>query len=78
MKLDSAMPSQGTCGTGHHGGNEVECALGKVPSGGSVTLDVVATPKVSGTMTNTAVGQEEFAPASPANSDEATIRVPLQ
>jgi hypothetical protein len=52
--------------------------LGKVPSGGSATLGIVATPKVSGTMANTAVGQEEFASASPANSDEATIRVPLQ
>ena len=75
LELDSATPNQGTCGTSHHDGNEVECTLGEVPSKGSAKVDVVAIPKVSGTMTNTAVGQGEFAPASPANSDEATIRV---
>ena len=75
MNLDSATPSQGTCGTSHHGDNGIECTLGEVPSGGSAKVEIVATPKVTGTMTNTAVGQGEFAPASPANSDEATIRV---
>ena len=71
----SVTPSQGTCGSGHHGGNEVGCTLGLVPSGGSATVELVATPTVPGTVTNTAVGQAEFTPATPANRNAATITV---
>jgi uncharacterized repeat protein (TIGR01451 family) len=71
----SVTPSQGTCGSGHHGGNEVPCTLGLVPSGGSATVEILATPTVPGTVTNTAVGQAEFTPATPANRNVATITV---
>ncbi|MDP8952879.1 MAG: DUF11 domain-containing protein [Actinomycetota bacterium] len=75
MTLVSATPSQGTCGTGHHGGNEVGCTLGLVPSGGSATVEIVATPTVPGTMKNTAVSLAEFTPATPANSSVANVTV---
>jgi len=75
MELVSARPSQGTCGTRHYDDNTVECTLGEVPSGGSVTVEVIATPAVAGTMTNTAVGLAEFAPATPANTDATIITV---
>ncbi len=76
MTLDSATPSQGTCGAGEHDGGDVaECTLGAVPSGGSATVEIVATPTTPGTATNTAVGLAEFAPATPANSNAATVTV---
>ena len=75
MMFVSVKPSQGTCGTGHHGGNEVGCTLGLVPSGGTATVEIVATPTVPGTMKNTAVSLAEFTPASPANSNAANITV---
>jgi len=75
MTLVSVTPSQGTCGTGHHGGNEVGCTLGLVPSGGSATVEIVATPTGPGTMKNTAVSLAEFTPATPANSSVSNITV---
>ncbi len=75
VTLVSVTPSQGTCGTSHHGGNELGCTLGVVASGGSATVEVVATPTAPGTMTNTAVGLAEFTPATPANTGVATITV---
>ena len=76
MTLDSATPSQGTCGAGEHDGGDVaECTLGVVPSGDSATVEIVATPTIPGTVTNTAVGLAEFAPATPANSNAATVTV---
>jgi uncharacterized repeat protein (TIGR01451 family) len=75
MTLVSVTPSQGTCGTGHHGSNEVGCTLGLVPSGGSATVEIVATPTVPGTMKNTAVSLAEFTPATPANSSVSNITV---
>ncbi len=71
-ELVSATPTQGTCGMSHAGSNGVECALGELPSGGSATVEVVATPTAPGTVTNTAVGGGEV---GPANSDTATIEV---
>jgi uncharacterized repeat protein (TIGR01451 family) len=71
-ELVSATPSQGTCGMTHAGSNGVECTLGELPSGGSATVEIVATPTAPGTMTNTAVGGGEVAPTS---SDTATIEV---
>ena len=71
----SVTPSQGTCGAGHHGGSEVGCTLGLVPSGGSATIELVATPTAPGTIKNTAVSLAEFTPATPANSNVATVTV---
>lgn len=75
MALDSATPSQGTCGAGHHDGNTVECDLGRIPSGGLATVDIVATPTIPGTGTNTVVVQGEVSPATPHSSNSATITV---
>jgi hypothetical protein len=76
MTLVSATPSQGTCGAGEHGGGDVaECTLGVVSSGGSTTVEIVATPTIAGTATNTAVGLGEFTPATPANSSVSNITV---
>lgn len=75
MTLVSATPSQGTCGTSEHGGNEVGCTLGVVPNGDLPTIEVVATPTAPGSITNTAVGLAEFTPATSANTNVATITV---
>ncbi len=76
MTLVSATPSQGTCGAGgHDGGDVAECTLGLVPGGGSATVEIVATPTIPGTATNTAVALGEFAPATPANSNAAIVPV---
>ncbi len=72
MELVSATPSQGSCGMSHHAGNGVECTLGELPSGGSATVEIVVTPMVPGTMTNTVVSGGEFAPE---NSEATTITV---
>ncbi len=72
MELVSATPSQGICGMSHHDINGVECGFGELPSGSSATVEIVATPTVPGTMTNTAVGGGEF---SAADSNKATITV---
>lgn len=69
----SATPSQGSCGAGHHGGGTVECVLGEIPSGSSVTVSLVVTPTVPGTLTNTAVALAEFSPAAPTNSASTTV-----
>ncbi len=70
-EIVSATPSQGTCGMSHHDYG-VDCTLGEIPSGGSATVEIVATPTVPGTMTNTAVGEAELAQAG---SDTATVTV---
>jgi uncharacterized repeat protein (TIGR01451 family) len=70
-ELVSATPSQGTCDPGHHS-NAVQCNLGKLPRGGSATVEVVVVPTAPGPATNTAQGGGEL---SPVNSDEATVTV---
>jgi uncharacterized repeat protein (TIGR01451 family) len=62
MTLVSATPGQGYCGPLHHGGNLFDCTLGVIPTGGSVAVEVVATPTVPGTVTNTAQAGGGFAP----------------
>jgi uncharacterized repeat protein (TIGR01451 family) len=72
MELVSATPSQGTCGVSPHGINGVECGFSDLPTGGSATVEIVATPTVPGTMTNTVVSGGKSAPAK---RDAATITV---
>jgi uncharacterized repeat protein (TIGR01451 family) len=62
MTLVSATPGQGYCGPLHHGGNLFDCTLGVIPTGGSVAVEIVATPTVPGTVTNTAQAGGGFAP----------------
>src|SRR5918995_2062275 len=62
MTLVSATPGQGYCGPLHHGGNLFDCTLGVIPTGGSVAVEIVATPTVPGTGTNTAQAGGGFAP----------------
>jgi uncharacterized repeat protein (TIGR01451 family) len=63
MTLVSATPGQGYCGPLHHGGNLFDCTLGVIPTGGSVAVEVIATPNAPGTATNTAQAGSGFAPA---------------
>ena len=72
MTLVSAKPGQGYCGPLHHGGNLFDCTLGVIPTGGSVTVEIVATPAVPGTVTNTAQAGGGFAPVE---SVPATVTV---
>ncbi len=72
MTLVSATPGQGYCGPPHHGGNLFDCTLGVIPTGGSVVVEVVATPTVPGTVTNTAQAGGGFAPVE---SVPATVTV---
>jgi uncharacterized repeat protein (TIGR01451 family) len=72
MTLVSATPGQGYCGPLHHGGNLFDCTLGVIPTGGSVTVEIVATPAVPGTVTNTAQAGGGFAPVE---SVPATVTV---
>jgi Domain of unknown function DUF11 len=72
MMLVSATPGQGYCGPLHHGGNLFDCTLGVIPTGGSVAVEVVATPTVPGTVTNTAQAGGGFAPVK---SVPATVTV---
>ena len=72
MTLVSATPGQGYCGPLHHGGNLFDCTLGVIPTGGSVTVEIVATPTVPGTVTNTAQAGGGFAPVE---SVPATVTV---
>lgn len=58
----SAMPSQGYCGPPHHGGNLVDCTLSTIPTGGSVTVEMVVIPTTPGTTTNLAQAGGGFAP----------------
>jgi uncharacterized repeat protein (TIGR01451 family) len=72
LDLVSVTPSQGTCGMGHHGTNGVECGFGDLPTGGSATVEIVATPTTPGTMTNTMISGGEF---SPERSETTTFTV---
>jgi uncharacterized repeat protein (TIGR01451 family) len=72
MTLVSATPGQGYCGPLHHGGNLFDCTLGVIPTGGSVAVEIVATPTVPGTVTNTAQAGGGFAPVE---SVPATVTV---
>ena len=72
MTLISATPGQGYCGPLHHGGNLFDCTLGVIPTGGSVAVEIVATPTVPGTVTNTAQAGGGFAPVE---SVPATVTV---
>ncbi|MDQ4004447.1 MAG: DUF11 domain-containing protein [Actinomycetota bacterium] len=49
----SATPSQGECDFAPSV-NNVFCEFGDIPSGGTATVDIVATPTTTGTITNTA------------------------
>lgn len=64
MTFVSATPSQGYCGPPHHGVNLFDCTLGVIPTGSSVTVEVVAIPTAAGTMTNTAQAGGGFAPVT--------------
>jgi uncharacterized repeat protein (TIGR01451 family) len=79
VPLVSAKPSQGTCdirrGGGAGGRESVGCDLGVVGSGDIAEVEIVVTPEVAGTITNTAVAAAEFSPTTPANSSSATVRV---
>ena len=70
-ELVSATPSQGSCVPSHHA-NAVQCILGELPSGDSVTVEVVVVPTAAGTATNRVEGGGEL---SPVNSDEVTVKV---
>jgi uncharacterized repeat protein (TIGR01451 family) len=72
MTLVSATPGQGYCGPLHHGGNLFDCTLGVIPTGGSVTVEIVATPTIPGIVTNTAQAGGGFAPVE---SVPATVTV---
>ena len=78
VSLVSAKPSQGTCDIRRDGANgreSVGCDLGVVQRRGMAKVEIVVTPEVAGTITNTAVAAAEFSPATPANSSSATVRV---
>jgi uncharacterized repeat protein (TIGR01451 family) len=64
MTFVSATPSQGFCGPPHHGANLFDCTLGVIPTGDSVSVEVVAIPTAAGTMTNTAQAGGGFAPVT--------------
>lgn len=72
MTLVSATPGQGYCGPPHHGSHVFDCTLGVIPTGGSVVVEVVATPTVPGTAMNTAQAGGGFAPVE---SVPATVTV---
>ncbi len=72
VDLVSATPSQGSCGSPAGSNDVVVCTLGQLPSGGSATVEVVAVPRVAGTLTNTVVSGGKLTPTSP---DKATITV---
>jgi len=78
VSLISAKPSQGTCDTRRGGASSREsvgCDFGVVQSGGMAEVEIVVTPEVAGTITNTAVAAAEFSPTTPANSSSASVRV---
>src|SRR5215207_4196267 len=78
VSLISAKPSQGTCDTRREsasGRESVGCDFGVVQSGGMAEVEIVVTPEVAGTITNTAVAAAEFSPTTPANSSSASVRV---
>ena len=78
VSLVSATPSQGTCDIRRNSANgreSVGCDLGVVQSGSTANVEIVVTPEVAGTITNTAVAAAEFSPTTPANSSSATVRV---
>ena len=64
MTFVSATPSQGYCGPPHHGGNLFNCTLGTIPTGGSVTVEIVAIPTTPGTLTNDAQAGTGYAPVT--------------
>jgi uncharacterized repeat protein (TIGR01451 family) len=68
----SATPNQGYCGPPHHGGNLVDCTLGTIPTGDSVTVEMVVIPTTPGTTTNLAQAGGGFAPVE---SVPATVTV---
>jgi hypothetical protein len=71
VQLVSATPSQGTCGISHHD-NGFDCTLGELPTEGSATVEIVATPTQPGTITSTVTGQAEL---TPAGNDQTTVEV---
>ena len=78
VSLVSATPNQGTCDIRRDsasGRDSVGCDLGVVRSGSTAEVEIVVTPEVAGTITNTAHAAAEFSPAIPANSSSASVRV---
>lgn len=67
LEFVSASPSQGSCAL-LEGSNVVQCDLGTIPAGGSVLVDITATPTVLGEITNYAADTGE-------NQASATITV---
>jgi len=77
LVLVSATPSQGICGLNpiSEDKDAVDCTFGVIPAGGSATGTIVVTPTVAETVTNTAVGEAEFIPATPASFASAPVSV---
>jgi uncharacterized repeat protein (TIGR01451 family) len=68
--VDSATATQGTCTLLAHGAN---CDLGSVASGASVTITIVGTPSVVGTLTSNALVQAAGFDPNP-NNDSAQVQ----
>lgn len=77
MTFVSASTGQGSCTTGF----PLTCNVGTIPSGGKVTVTVVAIPKVSGAVVNAAKVTTPTPNESPANEVVAdsriTVKVPV-
>jgi uncharacterized repeat protein (TIGR01451 family) len=58
LEFVSANSSQGTCAP-LEGSNVVQCDLGTISSGGSATVEIVATPSAPGMITNHAADTGE-------------------
>ena len=73
VKLISADPSQGTCDVA----KPIECDLGTIPNGGTVTIEVEARPKESGNeLVNTAAAETTTEESDLENNqDTAAINV---
>lgn len=58
MEFVSATSNQGTCAP-VEGSVVVQCDLGIIPSGGSATMEIIATPTIPGVATNYAADSDE-------------------
>ncbi len=70
LSFVSAMPSQGTCSAI---GATVTCDLGTVAAASTVTVSIVATPTIAGTVTNTASVQSALADPDPNDNSASQI-----
>lgn len=66
----SATSSQGTCARSGGGSRDglLTCALGSINAGASATVTIVVSPRVTGTLTNTATVQANTADPNTANN----------